>query len=281
MQLYALDHTDKLILAKDAERKLDYRCLECNAEVRVRRGAFRREHFYHNHPSKRCLLSHKSLTHLAIQEHFLQILPKGQVELEKRFTPINRIADVAWMEEKIIFEIQCSFIDDEEVLSRNNDYQTLGFDVIWILHDKRYNRACHSLAEKALYQHPHYFTNMNQSGKGIIYDQFEVIEKGLRKVRLAPLQVNLAVPMQKPENQLSLFPLPRRLTWAKYFEGDLVALSLKNPESNYFCGLKQVDQNHPSSKSFWQRFWQLGETIKKLYLNLLEQGLKKWVVEED
>ena len=64
-----------------------------------------------------------SPTHKIVQETLLSILPHAS--LEHRFPSIGRIADVALLPEKIIFEIQCSLISISEVEKRITDYATL------------------------------------------------------------------------------------------------------------------------------------------------------------
>ena len=46
-----------------------------------------------------------------------------------------------------MFEIQCSPITAREIEERNSDYQSLGYQVIWILHDSLYNKGRLTAAE--------------------------------------------------------------------------------------------------------------------------------------
>ena len=88
-----------------------------------------------------------SSSHLAIQKVLSKSLPGSR--LEHRFPSIGRVADVVYFPKKIIFEVQCSPISLKEVQKRNRDYLSLGFTVIWILHDRHYNKKTLSLAERA------------------------------------------------------------------------------------------------------------------------------------
>ena len=148
--------------------------------------------------------------------------------MEQRFPSINRIADVVWFSQKIVFEIQCSPISALEVIQRNQDYQKEGWRVVWILHDQRYNQTYLSPAEIALQNHPHYFSNMNESGAGMIYDQFDIVDKGVRQSRLGGLKVDLTQPMlinRELQNKPALNLARRRLMeWTIYFGGDLIDL---------------------------------------------------------
>jgi len=78
----------------------------------------------------------KSLAHQQIQHHLKSLIPS--LELEKRLG--NRIADAAWEERKIIFEVQYSPITLEEARDRTKAYKNLGYTVVWLLHDREFNR---------------------------------------------------------------------------------------------------------------------------------------------
>lgn len=189
MQLYAFDQNHRVIAAKHADRKRDYFCLECQRVVWVRGGLYRQNHFYHLEKECVCRQKGKTLIHLETQLYLEKALPSGQTELEVRFPEIGRVADVVWHERQIIFEVQCSPISPCEVLSRNRDYARLGFQVVWIFHDQRYNQKRVTAAELALKGLPYYFANIDQEGKGFIYDQIEKIENGYREILSEPILV--------------------------------------------------------------------------------------------
>lgn len=169
MQLYALNAEKKLVFAEDASREEDYYCPECSGKIRPRGGDVRRSHFYHPSGSA-CHQSSKSIEHLQVQ-YFLKENLFGTVLLEKRFPEINRIADVVWESEKLIFEVQCSPITAKEVLSRNRDYRKSGYQVVWVFHEKNFNRNRLTAAEHCVLAQPHYYTDINAEGSGMIYDQ--------------------------------------------------------------------------------------------------------------
>ncbi len=220
MQIYALDSENKLIHASHALREIKYQCPECKKELRIRGGYLRQLHFYHLEPSN-CHHLAKSATHLHIQHALQKMLGEHAVLLEQRFPEIGRIADVVWPEKKLIFECQVSPISANEVRERNRDYQKLGFTVIWILHDRRYNRSHQTQAEAFLRTSPHYFTNMNALGKGTFYDQYASFQHRLRTRQSERLIVSF-----KEFTSLNLKQFPRqfpeeRKKWAISFEGDL------------------------------------------------------------
>lgn len=225
MQYYAFDHQKFLIHAKRAKKNCNYICIECGTRVRLRGGNHRQLHFYHLDAVRTCGLRQKSMAHLQTQDYFLKLLPLGDCKLEYRFKAINRIADVAWLSQKIVFEIQCSPISALEIQQRNQDYQSLGWTVVWILHDQRYNQQYMSPAENTLKDTPHYFTNMNARGEGVIYDQFSLLNKSIREQKMAPLLVDLSCPIPRenfPAKTLLAIGKERLKTWTLSFAGDLL-----------------------------------------------------------
>jgi len=181
MQLYALDQNLNVISARNALKHHKYQCLECQSNLCLRGGLKRQNHFYHLEANRSCRQNGKSMEHLQVQLFLQNQLTEKNCILEKRFQEINRIADVFWISENIVFEVQCSPISSEEIKLRNRDYAKLGIKVIWILHERQFNKARLSGAESYLQRLPHYFTNMNADGRGIIYDFFRLFDKG-RKV---------------------------------------------------------------------------------------------------
>ncbi|MBA3816550.1 MAG: hypothetical protein H0X29_08545 [Parachlamydiaceae bacterium] len=227
MHLYALGNDEKVIYAGHADKHINYICLECAQVVRLRSGFHRQAHFYHLQPNHKCRLNGKSMSHLMLQHYLESVLPKGEVQLEHRFPLIQRIADVAWITEKIIFEVQCSPISAAEVLQRNADYASQGYQVVWLLHENRYNQKRLSAAEDALKCFPHYFSNMDAEGKGDVFDQLSFAVQGMRKQYLSKLLIDVSKPHRKLHvDQLSLPQIiaERLETWPVCFRGDYVYL---------------------------------------------------------
>ncbi|MFI5342753.1 MAG: competence protein CoiA [Chlamydiales bacterium] len=238
MQFYALNNKGQAISAKQAQKHCNYLCIECGTRVRLRGGMHRQRHFYHLEAVRSCSLRQKGMVHLQLQDYLFNLLPENDSVLEKRFPSINRIADVAWFSQKIVFEIQCSPISALEISQRNQDYLREGWRVVWILHDQRYNQKHLTPAEITLQGHPHYFSNMNAQGEGMIYDQFEIVDKGMRQKRLGCLKIDLAQPKWirmseeitctswSAPTAVSRLNLCRRrlLDWPIHFSGDLIDL---------------------------------------------------------
>lgn len=157
-------------------------------------------------------------SHRIIQLAIKKALAPQEVWVEKNFPQIGRIADVAWPAQKIVFEIQYSPISAREVRERNHDYRKIGYTVIWILHERRFNRAYLTPAERLLRSQTHYFTNINSLGHGEIYDQYARTRWGRRIERTPQYPINLSQPSylkQIPRH----FPKERR-KWKHTFEGD-------------------------------------------------------------
>ncbi len=217
MQLYALDQNNQLVPANRAVRQKNYFCLECNKQIRLRGGIHRQNHYYHTEPNRACKLGGKSLTHLSVQSYFQSTLPEGDCLLEHRFPRVNRIADAVWTSKKIVFEIQVSPITAEEIRQRNTDYSSMGYQVVWILHDKQFNKHRVTAAEIFLQENPHYFTNIDANGHGKIYDSIRHFDK--------KFEVDITQPTK---NKRPIFKIPKNIDlriqkWPISFEGDIIS----------------------------------------------------------
>jgi len=232
--IFALDEKNQLISAKNAHKKENYFCRECGGIVRLRAGLHRQRHFFHLGPPDSCRQSQKSLVHLRVQYAIQGLFPLGQCQLERQFPEIGRIADVVWECRKLVFEVQCSSIAREEVEQRNRDYKSLGYNVIWILHDNRFNRWRVKAAEIFLRNSPYYYTNIDSQGRGCIYDQVDVLHGGLRRTfrKIVGVELNEVKELDFPEmNQMCLIPnvLRSRLeSWPFHFGKDLIDLWLRS-----------------------------------------------------
>ena len=226
MQLFALENTAP-IAANLAEKGKNYLCPECRSHVRVRGGPSRQSHFYHITTPKHCRQHKKSLEHLQLQLKILHSIGELDAQIECPFPSIQRIADVAWHEKKIIFEIQCSPISLEETQSRNHDYRSIGYEVIWILHEKKFNQKKLSAAENYLRNSPCYFTDIDKMANGVVYDQFDVIKKHLRlfkgpKLPLSIHSIHFLPKTAPPDTELPQILLHRLSSWKCYTKKDLL-----------------------------------------------------------
>lgn len=241
MQLYAktapnttkketIDPFSALISAEQAQRRCDYFCPECGRVVRVRAGEQRLKHFYHLAKSAHCPQQNKSLEHILTQRFIQQAIGPACL-LEVAFPAIARIADAVWEEEKLIFEVQCSPMTAAVGLARIADYAKAGYQVVFILHDKRFNQYRVTALEAALskHRHPFYFTNISAAGEGMIYDQFGQVGYGLRLKRLAKLPIMI----QKPLRLLDIDKASLFFKSHLYFQDDLFYLAQNQADSSY------------------------------------------------
>jgi competence protein CoiA len=271
MQLFAIDEKGKLVFVKEAVREKGYLCPECNAPLYVRSGLWRRPHFYHGRHYSSCRQSGKSETHLQVQLLLLSLLPQGEAAMEKPFKAIHRIADIAWLPQNLVFEIQCSALSVEEKLQRDKDYASLGFQVIWILHDHLYNRRRLSPLEISLEPSPHYFTNLNEKGQGMIYDQGWIAQRGGRVKLTPPFPILPQKPKSLAGERDARWPqcLQKRFLWSLHFEGDLLDRALQSTLS-----LPQLLKKEKEGRThFFPKLW---EKIGTLYLWGLHKLLKRF-----
>lgn len=255
MQLVAYNPQKNVILAEQAVKGTNYQCIECGGVVRRRGGMHRRDHFFHVHPSADCRSSGKSMVHLQVQMAIQQQIPRGEAVLEKKFDEIQRIADVCWIQENLVFEVQCSPISPQEILERNRDYRSVGYEVVWILHDARFNKRKISAAEHVLESSVHYYTNIDIDGVGWVYDQLSKASKGTRVKKGEPVGVFLSQPRLQ-------FPIPcdyqllkkRIHYWSYYFSGDIVDKMEKGETGNWLLAVEEeVDKVRWVGAFIW--FW--------------------------
>lgn len=265
MQLLALSSQGPL-QATSAEKQKNYTCPECQEIVRVRSGPHRQPHFYHVHKTSSCRQHQKSAEHIQAQLMLLSLLPAGECSLERPFPSISRIADAVWETAQIVFEIQCSPITQEEVKARTADYQSIGMKIVWILHDKRFNRRSLGSAESHLRQQTCYYTNCSASGLGMIYDQFEIIEKEKRlfKGPALPICIEQPLAIESCFSNSELNIMARRAkSWSLSFENDLFCRMKKAPVQSWqsLIHLQKKFQSYPTIFKPWIAVKQLYKLI--------------------
>jgi competence protein CoiA len=185
MHLYALYNT-VLISAACAQKRINYICPECLNIVRCRSGNKKQPHFYHIYKNRFCRQSGKSKGHLQTQLRLQAMIPT--IHLEKKIG--SRIADALWDEEKIVFEIQYSPLSLEEAKNRCKEYEKNGYTVVWILHDKQFNKKKTSPSEYFLRKEKiAFFTNGH-----LLYDQIEICTEKIRVFKGKPRPINITKP---------------------------------------------------------------------------------------
>lgn len=226
VQLYAYDLAGTKIFVEEAVKGVDYICMECQSMVRVRGGSWRQLHYYHKkHIS--CSQREKSLEHIAVQRKLVQELEEAKMEVV--FPSIARIADVAWEKQKIVFEVQVSPMSVDELKQRIADYNSIGWQVLFILHTKTFGKTKVKEIEQFLVSHTHYFTDIDDSG-GAIFDELLLIIQG-KRIRLKALNrceidiktITLRGLGSPVEDNLPAVIRERQNNWLYSAEGDLLS----------------------------------------------------------
>lgn len=219
MAFFAVDDDD-LIYAAAAEPGKIYWCSDCFGPVKRRRGKRGVDHFYHLKTAPQCRLYSKTEDHLLAQLQLQKIFPEGTLQLERPFIKINRIADICWEKEKIVFEIQCSQLTEKEAAERIRDYQSMGYRTVWLLDDKRYNKRLIRPAEEYLRKQGAYYLSIRSSE---CYDQFEIFLEGRRIKKGKQMRVNLQKMYRRSKKNFDSELFPKQileLDSSQYFHGD-------------------------------------------------------------
>jgi len=212
MQVFALKNSD-LVHVNDAIPATDYTCPACGVPIYIRSRGLSQSYFCHLEFSY-CPLASKSPEHFATQLALESLIGKDQINLEMQFPLIGRIADVAWVEKGLIFEVQRSPITLKEVKAREHDYMSSGFTLVWILHEFSFNKRRISAAEEYIRMGPSAYTNIDARGKGFFYDQQE---RGRKRWQISRGQRSY-IQLQLPEWDGS----------SLYFSGDRKHISMQN-----------------------------------------------------
>ena len=189
-------------------------------------------HFYHLQKSSRCHLYTKSEDHHILQLQIQKLLTPKRVTIEHPFLTIHRIADLIWEQEKIIFEIQCSKIEPFEAEKRIIDYGKMGYQVVWLLDDRLFNKRYLRPAEEFLRDHTAYYFSFARTGLSYFYDQLEIIIAKKRWKKSCPIKVELSEPKYKPALEWPL-EIPSQIqkriaTSSRYFFGDLIHRTIRS-----------------------------------------------------
>lgn len=269
MHWIALDGTQP-VTASAAVRQKIYLCPECHLPVALRCGPLRQAHFYHVRRAATCAQHKKTEEHLGLQLALASSIPVKEVNIERPFLKIHRIADVAWETKKIVFEIQVSPITLQEAEKRCSDYRSEGWELIWILSDRRFNRRKLSAAESYLRDQTCYFSHWPRKE---IYDQFEIV-RGFRRLYRGPkIQINPVMTEMHDAGDVPVFSLPsslkkRWMSWRMRTKGDLLSKACSEELKMFRAIEERLAPKQPPFQSL--PWWIL---LKKCYLHLLNLTL--------
>ncbi|NGX39816.1 MAG: hypothetical protein KR126chlam1_01150 [Chlamydiae bacterium] len=258
MQVTALEK-NRSISTSEAKKGKTYFCPECRSPVRLRSGTHLSPHFFHLNTTHSCRSSQKGEIHLKIQHYLKNLLASEDPVIEQIFPEINRIADVACHKTKKIFEVQYSPISLDEVRSRCQDYASLGYHIIWILHEDTFNKKNVSPSEFFLRTKNCYYTDMKASGEGMIYDQLEKIVGRTRRYAgyRSPVTLTEVKKFPRSFHPRSSQLLLRARTWPFYHTGDWVDLYLKKKMPKEFEKTKRRSPLRTIQEAYLAYFYEL------------------------
>lgn len=246
MQLYALGG-GKRLLADHAKIKKHYRCPECLNLLELKLKDF--PHFIHLKDHSICLQHLKSLAHLQILWLLNAQFPKNALILEELIPDLGIAADALWADKKIAFQILCKKIPLQNILKISQGLQSLGWTIVWILHDKCFNQKKLCPLEQFLKKSICYYTD----GKNSFYDQFEICLGDKRLFRGRQIKVDLKNFYSFGKLKETLLPtqLLFRLHHTQYyFEGDLMERTLReSPPVFSWKEMKELEQEVLLKKS--------------------------------
>lgn len=267
----------------EAERGREYFCIECQGEVRLRTGSRCRAHFYHLSSSD-CSLRGKGAEHIAVQKVLQHTLGLNYTEAEYPFPSIGRIADVAYFPQKLIFEVQCSPISVREVEARIADYNSLGWQVIWILHLSRFGGVRGRKIKNFLRSHPHYFTNLDSKERGGFFDRYVLFDQNrpIYTSPLLPLHCLSFHTFSTPYTQESALPFPcsRKGHWKFFCRGDAIDQLYYRKErgelERTLCSIWEQRKGKKRGTFVWSELLKRGrEELSNLFYFLLEGSVRK------
>ena len=211
MALFA-ERSERKISALDAKEKHGYTCLLCKHPVILKKGTSKVPHFSHKKLSPSCKQKKRSSKHLELQLQIQSLFPEAEVTLEVPFYEIQRVADLVWEKEGIIFELQLSPLTKEEALRRERDYASIGYEVVWLLGDKTFNRRKGKEAEIQIRKKTSYYISLKT---GQIYDQIEHFHGRIQEILLPRRAIYLQKPQKIEDPNTFSSPLKERATRSK------------------------------------------------------------------
>ncbi|MGX7051672.1 competence protein CoiA [Leuconostoc palmae] len=140
--LIAVNTTNQYIQAHEADKENTYRCPSCLETVMLKTGEIKQRHFAHL-VSSNC----NTLSENETKEHLMgklqianRLMRHGEVKIEAVLKGIKQRPDILLVKNNrvIAIEYQCSPISEKRLKERNQGYDTLNIEVIWILGDSYY-----------------------------------------------------------------------------------------------------------------------------------------------
>ena len=190
--------------------------------------------------------------HIAIQKKLATLIP--ELFLEYPFPTIGRIADAVYFPEKLIFEVQCSPISLTEVQRRIRDYGSLGFEVVWVLDDRLYNKSTLSTSELYMREQRSFYASCSHSGEGFFYDKLEFFF-GLKRVYSGMPHILQSLYPIKLKKRPFFFP-KRFKKCTFYFRGDAYDNLLQSGEGKKAQKMEKLCTHRPTLRRLFRELFQ-------------------------
>jgi len=210
---------------------------------------------------------------LSLQLSLAEQIPFGEGCVERPFPEIGRIADVTWETRKIVYEIQCSPLSVEEAQKRSEDYRAAGWQLIWILSDKTFNRKRLSAAEAYLRKETSYFSHWEKRGVKKIYDQGEILVGSRRLYQSPPIIVHPLQALKHSSERAPFCSLPLCLqerwnSWSLRVEKDILT-QLCTHEPYLLAQLREKEKQLGEQQVVQRLPWVI--LFKKIYLHFFKK----------
>lgn len=139
--LRALTQNNESVYAWEGRKGVPYYCPHCESSLIFKEGLVKIKHFAHKTKTSCPYSENESKEHLLMKERIYKMIkaqhPVLSIELEKNLIP-NRRADIVLRGKRtVVVECQVSPLTLREIKERTEDYNQLGYHVLWIYHLKR------------------------------------------------------------------------------------------------------------------------------------------------
>lgn len=118
---------NKKVFALDAKKGKDYYCPHCQQKLILRQGDIKIYHFAHQFDSN-CESESESINHILVKKYLKE---NCGLDIEEKIG--DKVVDAVDHNNKIIYEIQCSNIEYEEMMSRRKNAKQNGYKLYWLI----------------------------------------------------------------------------------------------------------------------------------------------------
>lgn len=138
--LVALDRNDRRVVAKCVSKSDGpFHCPACQHPVIIKKGHVYVHHFAHKARQDDCDFGGESMEHLRLKDEIALALRQAKQKRCREYVIGNQRADVLWFHNidgeryRVAIEVQCTPIDDGELLRRTVGWTAKNCAVLWVL----------------------------------------------------------------------------------------------------------------------------------------------------